>query len=89
MAHHLTRVVIDLPTLAEHSAPVLLAAKTAVVPGGLEYRPAFLTPSEEADLLGRIDTLEWLTDISRRVQHFGFKYDYSNRRLDEPARIGP
>ncbi|MCY4518445.1 MAG: hypothetical protein OXB99_14540 [Acidimicrobiaceae bacterium] len=67
----------------------LLPEKTAVVPGGLEYRPEFLTPSEEADLLGRIDTLEWLTDISRRVQHYGFKYDYSNRRLDEPARIGP
>ena len=67
----------------------LLGEETTVVPEGLEYDPAFLTASEEAELLERIDAQEWLTDLSRRVMHFGYKYDYSNRRLDQSARIGP
>lgn len=68
---------------------LLFADDAAVTPDGLEYHEGFLTPAEEADLLAQVGTSEWLTDLSRRVLHFGFKYDYSNRRLDETARIGP
>jgi len=68
---------------------LLFAEDPAVAPDGLEYHEDFLTPAEERDLLAQIDTSNWLTDLSRRVLHFGFKYDYSNRRLDETARIGP
>ena len=67
----------------------LLSEDTAVAPAGLEYRPEFLSASEEAALLARIDAAEWLTDLSRRVLHYGYKYDYSNRGLDDSARIGP
>ena len=66
----------------------LLAEETAVAPSGLEYQAEFLTASEEAELLMRIDAAEWLTDLSRRVLHFGYKNDYSNRRLDESAHLG-
>ena len=62
---------------------------TGVVPVGLEYLPDFLSPSEEAELTACIDSGAWLADLSRRVQHYGYKYDYSNRRLDPSARIGP
>ena len=60
-------------------------------PPGLEYHPQLLTAHDEAGLLAQIDGAgsPWLDDLSRRVQHYGFKYDYSNRRLDESARIGP
>ena len=58
-------------------------------PMGLEYRPDFLAASEEDRLLAHIVDSEWLTDLSRRVMHFGYKYDYTSRRLDETARIGP
>ena len=68
---------------------LLFAEDPAVAPDVLEYHEHFLTAPEERDLLAQIDTSEWLTDLSRRVLHFGFKYDYSNRRLDETARIGP
>ncbi len=68
---------------------LLFADDAAVTPDGLEYHQGFLTPVEEDVLLAQIDASEWLTDLSRRVLHFGFKYDYSNRRLDETARIGP
>ena len=56
---------------------------------GLEYHPDFLVASEEDVLLVHIDDSEWLADLSRRVMHFGYKYDYTSRRLDETARIGP
>ena len=67
----------------------LIATETATVPMGLEYHSDFLAASEEEGLLSHIDNSEWLTDLSRRVLHFGYKYDYTNRRLDETARIGP
>ena len=67
----------------------LLDQESDITPEGLEYHPAFVSPTEEAELLGHIDDADWLTDIARRVAHFGYKYDYSNRRLDGSARIGP
>ena len=67
----------------------LLDHDSDTAPQGLECHPEFVSPAEEAELLGRIDGADWLTDIARRVAHFGCKYDYSNRRLDDSARIGP
>ena len=67
----------------------LIPTETATAPMGLEYHSDFLAVSEEEGLLAHIDNSEWLTDLSRRVLHFGYKYDYTSRRLDETARIGP
>ncbi len=67
----------------------LIEEEVATAPLGLEYHPDFLGASEEDRLLAYIDDSEWLTDLSRRVVHFGYKYDYTNRKLDDTARIGP
>ncbi len=67
----------------------LIDAEATAAPIGLEYHPDFLAVVEEERLLAHIDKSEWLTDLSRRVMHFGYKYDYSSRGLDETARIGP
>lgn len=67
----------------------LMDADTATAPMGLEYHPDFLDASQEDGLLAHIADSEWLADLSRRVMHFGYKYDYTSRRLDETARIGP
>ena len=67
----------------------LMDEETATEPMGLECHPDFLAASDEERLLAHIDDAEWLTDLSRRVMHFGYKYDYTSRRLDETARIGP
>ncbi len=67
----------------------LIDTETVTAPAGLEYHNDFLDTSEEDGLLAYIDDSEWLTDLSRRVLHFGYKYDYTNRKLDETARIGP
>ncbi|MXW94142.1 MAG: hypothetical protein F4110_01880 [Acidimicrobiaceae bacterium] len=64
-------------------------ALPVAAPVGLEYHPDFLPVPDEEGLLARIDSSEWLTDLSRRVMHFGYKYDYTSRRLDGTARIGP
>lgn len=56
---------------------------------GLTYIPDFITPAEEAALLNTIDQQPWLTDLKRWVQHYGWKYDYTARRVDASMRLGP
>jgi len=56
---------------------------------GLTYIPNFITPSEEVTLLNTVDQQPWLTDLKRRVLHYGWKYDYTARRVDESMRLGP
>ena len=43
---------------------------------------AFITPAEEQRILERIADAPWLTDLSRRVQHYGYRYDYRRRGAD-------
>jgi alkylated DNA repair dioxygenase AlkB len=56
---------------------------------GLTYLPNFLTGEEQAELLWEIDARPWLTELRRRVQHYGYKYDYKARSVDTSMRIGP
>ncbi len=55
---------------------------------GLTIVPAYITPEEERDLLEAVDASPWLTDLKRRVQHYGWRYDYRTRRVDESAFLG-
>jgi alkylated DNA repair dioxygenase AlkB len=55
---------------------------------GLTYIPNFITPDEEKSLIDTIDQHPWLTDLKRRVQHYGWKYDYTARRVDNSMRLG-
>ncbi len=55
---------------------------------GFTYIPDFITPSEEAGLIETIDQQPWLTDLKRRVQHYGWKYDYTARRVDASMWLG-
>ena len=54
---------------------------------GLNYVPSFLNEAEEAKLVEIIDTNKWLDVIKRRVQHYGWGYDYVNRQIDPGMRI--
>lgn len=54
---------------------------------GLLYIPDYITRDEEDDLLEKIDTGIWLHDLKRRVQHFGYKYDYRARNIDAGMRL--
>ncbi len=44
---------------------------------GVIYEPAFMTGAECDRLLGSIDGRPWMNDLKRRVQHYGWRYDYS------------
>ena len=46
---------------------------------GLEYVPEFISLEEHDELLSYIHSEKWLDDLKRRVQHYGFKYDYKTR----------
>ena len=71
--------------------PDLREERAAPVVPGLRYVPAFLTPAEQEDAVRRIDANEgaWLTSLSRRVQHYGWRYDYAARAVTSDMRIGP
>jgi len=55
---------------------------------GLLYIPNYLTQFDHDALLTKIDHAPWLGDLKRRVQHYGFKYDYKSRRIDLSMKIG-
>jgi alkylated DNA repair dioxygenase AlkB len=59
----------------------------AEVPG-LQYIPYYISSKTEADLMYTIDRGLWLTDLKRRVQHYGYRYDYKTRSLDTTMYIG-
>ena len=56
--------------------------------GGLKYIADFITQSEHDFLLKQIDGAPWLSDLKRRVQHYGYKYNYKARAIDSSMQIG-
>jgi len=55
---------------------------------GLTYIPNFITKETERTLINSINSESWLTDIKRRVQHYGYKYDYKARSIDYSMFLG-
>ncbi len=55
---------------------------------GLIYEPNFLTGEEHDELLRQVDSERWLDDFRRRVQHYGYRYDYRNRAIDHSMQLG-
>ncbi|MEU9126027.1 alpha-ketoglutarate-dependent dioxygenase AlkB [Streptomyces sp. NPDC048506] len=52
----------------------------ATVPG-LRYIADWLTPDACEALLSDIDAAAWSTQLKRRVQHYGHRYDYGRRSV--------
>ena len=48
---------------------------------GARLVPEVVTEAEEKRILLRIAEAPWLTDLSRRVQHYGWRYDYRSRGI--------
>ena len=88
--------VLDLSSESEASlgvdgaGNVLMQLQVPDIPG-LHYIPAFLDDQQQGSTIRRIDEDEsaWLTDLERRVQHYGWRYDYRARTIDRDMRIGP
>jgi alkylated DNA repair dioxygenase AlkB len=58
-------------------------------PSGLHYAPCFLSVDEQKRLVEEIDANEWSVELKRRVQHYGYRYDYKARRIDPSMHLGP
>lgn len=55
---------------------------------GLFYKENYITSDDHDFLLKEIDKMPWLSDLKRRVQHYGYKYDYKARNIDQTAYLG-
>ena len=59
------------------------------MPPGARLVERFLTEANGARLLDAIDASPWRADLKRRVQHYGWRYDYRARQVAEEMRLGP
>ena len=55
---------------------------------GLQYIKDYVNQEEHDWLVNQIDKHLWLDDLKRRVQHYGFKYDYKARKVNWDMHIG-
>ena len=56
---------------------------------GLTYVDGFVLAEDQARLLAAIDGEPWLSDLKRRVQHYGYRYDYKARKVTPSMFLGP
>ena len=67
--------------------PLLLETEVDAIPG-LSYVADYITEEAQTWLLAKVDNGLWLDDLKRRVQHYGFKYDYRKRKVDMSMHVG-
>lgn len=56
---------------------------------GLKYIPNYLTAKAEEMILSKLDAQGWSTELNRRVQHYGYKYAYKERKVSPEMYLGP
>ncbi len=59
---------------------------------GLQFLRDFISGEQERWLFSQIDVrhdADWLADLQRRVQHYGYRYDYKSRRIAPDMQVGP
>jgi alkylated DNA repair dioxygenase AlkB len=74
---------------AHQPGPVQLfsAAPVPSIPG-LTYMPNYLAADEAAALIQRLDQHPWSTELRRRVQQYGYRYDYTRHSVTPDMRLG-
>jgi len=55
---------------------------------GLTYIPEYITPIQEEVFIKTIDSMPWILELKRRVQHYGYKYDYKSRSIEHRHYLG-
>lgn len=56
---------------------------------GLIYIPGFVSEQEERALLKEVDGGNWHRLAKRRVQHYGYEFQYQSRNVDPGQELGP
>lgn len=64
------------------------STNTQPVVSGLSYILDFIDGAAGSDLIKTIDAQPWNTELKRRVQHYGWRYDYKARSVTNDLRIG-
>ena len=57
-------------------------------PDGLTYLENYIPEDEAERLVREIDAAPWRTDLRRRVQHYGYRYDYKARQARREDYLG-
>lgn len=55
---------------------------------GLIYIPNYVSSNEETFLLKTIKKKKWDNSLKRRVQHYGYRYDYKARNVTKDMYLG-
>ncbi len=55
---------------------------------GLLYVPMFIDNLKEKAIILHIDRQQWIAELKRRVQHYGYKYDYKARNITKELKLG-
>ena len=73
------------------SADLQIKSEMAAFPivPGLTYIPEYIDRQQENDLISIIDAQSWITELKRRVQHYGYRYDYKARNVTPQSYMGP
>jgi len=66
-----------------------MASVQSGLPPGAVLIPEFVSSMREAELLNWLDHQDWRSDLRRRVQHYGWVYDYRARKVSADSYIGP
>lgn len=74
--------VSSLDPIVPKVPSVPLGVLPADAPPGLIFQPEFISPTEERELMSFLDSQEWHCDIKRRVQHYGYAFDYGSRSVN-------
>ena len=55
---------------------------------GLRYIPDYISTKQHDALIAHIDAQPWSAELRRRVQHYGYRYDYKARTVHDTAYLG-
>lgn len=56
---------------------------------GLYYFPSFINATMQSGLIRKIDGQPWENTLKRRVQQYGYQYDYKNRKINDTHWLSP
>ncbi len=60
-----------------------------MLPPDATYVADYLQQDAGCRILTQIDGSPWRADLRRRVQHYGYRYDYKARRITADSYLGP
>lgn len=74
-------------SLVHKQLPLFQESDPSII-SGLSYVSDYISTALETVLIEQIDSQPWITELKRRVQHYGYKYDYKARGITQDLCIG-